>query len=263
MSSNSDRRPVVIAICGKGGVGKTSVSSAIVRTLLANPENRVLAVDADPAIGLAFALGIRVETTVDAIRNELIQDVTAERSGNRREILAKIDYRVFEALCERDRLAFLAIGRPETEGCYCQVNSLLKDIIRSLSSNFDYVVIDGEAGIEQINRRVMEDVTHLLTVSDSSVKGLHAATTIQDLASRVIRYEKTAFILNRLRNETEVSLLLIPDSLTLAGWLPEDEAVREADIRGSCLLDLPNSAFFARVQKCLTRLGILEEHKNS
>jgi len=256
MSNKHNQSPVIIAICGKGGVGKTSVSAAIIRTLLAQSGKRVLAVDADPAIGLAFSLGIEVQTTVDAIRNELIRDVKNDKNQSRQEILAKLDYRVFEALCERDRLAFLAIGRPETEGCYCQVNSLLKDIIHSLSKNFDYVVIDGEAGIEQINRRVMEGVTHLITVSDASVKGLHAATTIQDLAGKVIRYEKAALILNRLRSEEEANQLSIPASLTLAGVLPENDALRDADITGSCLLDVPNSTFFSGVQHCLTQLGI-------
>ncbi len=249
--------PIVIAVCGKGGVGKTSVSAAIVRILLEDSEKRVLAVDADPAIGLAFSLGVRVKTTVDAIRNELIADLVSDHPGGKEEILARLDYRMFEALCERDRLAFLAIGRPETDGCYCQVNSLLKDIIRSLSGNFDYVVIDGEAGIEQINRRVMEGVTHLLTVSDASLKGLHAATTIQDLAGRIIRYEKAALVVNRVKGEAEALRLSLPEPLTLAGWLPEDDAVREADIEGANLLDLPDSAFFAGVARCLERLGVL------
>jgi CO dehydrogenase maturation factor len=252
----SDHQPSVIAVCGKGGVGKTSVSAAIVRMLLARPGKRVLAVDADPAIGLAFALGVTVRTTVDAIRNELIDTIGKTRSTTKQELLTNLDYKIFEALCESDRLAFLAIGRPEKEGCYCQVNSLLKELIKTLSTNFDYVVIDGEAGIEQVNRRVMEGVTHLIMVSDGSVKGLHAASTIQDIASRAIRFEKSALVLNRIRMEDEVTRLAIPANLTLVGTLQEDAAIRDADMQGLSLLDLVDVAFFSNVKECLARIGI-------
>ena len=102
----------------------------------------------------------------------------------------------------------------------------------------------------------MEDVTHLVTVSDGSVKGLHAAATIQDLAGRVIAYQQAALVVNRLQSRTEADSLVIPETLSLAGWLPEDDAVRRADISGSNLLDLPDSAFFVGVQTCLRKLGI-------
>ena len=178
MCTEMIRERAVIALCGKGGVGKTSVSALLTRLLCRDPEARVLAIDADPAVGLATALGIEVTKTIDDIRNSLIARVEKGTGGQKREILAHLDYEVFEALVERDNLAFLAIGRPETEGCYCQVNTFLKEIIESISRGFDYVLIDGEAGIEQVNRRVMERVTHLLLVSDASAKGLNVIRTI-------------------------------------------------------------------------------------
>ena len=169
------RGPRIISVCGKGGVGKTSVSAALVRALVAGGAGRVLAIDADPAVGLATALGVTVKMTVDDIRNKLIDRLESGAKEDRRELVSLIDYEVFEALVEKKGLAFLAIGRPETEGCYCQVNDILKDIIASTAGGFDYVVIDGEAGIEQVNRRVMETVTDLLLVSDASAKGLNVA----------------------------------------------------------------------------------------
>ena len=145
---------IIIALTGKGGVGKTSLSAAIVKELVqAHPDKRILAIDADPAIGLATALGVEVKTTVDDIRNEFIQ--MAENDGTMQaiEYLGEAKYRIFDALSEKDNFSFLAIGRPEAAGCYCKVNSYLKQIISILSENFDYVIIDGEAGIGCFKKR--------------------------------------------------------------------------------------------------------------
>ena len=162
------KHATVIALTGKGGVGKTSLSAAIVRQLTEQfPEARVLAIDADPAIGLSVALGVVVTETLDDIRRRVAEDVT-EKLHDTQDILAEAKFRLFQAMEEQNGFAFLAIGRPEAAGCYCAVNTYLRQVISMLADEFDYVVIDGEAGIEQINRRVMEKVTHLLCVSDQS-----------------------------------------------------------------------------------------------
>ena len=87
------------------------------------------------------------------------------------ELLGEARCQIFDAVAESRGFAFLAIGRPESAGCYCKVNGYLKEVIGLLAGSFDYVVIDGEAGVEQINRRVMEKVTHLLLITDASRKG--------------------------------------------------------------------------------------------
>ena len=115
-------------------------------------------------------------------RDSLQESGKGESQGSR-ETLKLLDYEVFDALEERDGYALLAIGRPEDEGCFCKVNNLLKDIIGDLAGRFDIVLIDGEAGIEQINRRVMKTVDHLVLVSDTSVKGLGVANTIAHVAN--------------------------------------------------------------------------------
>ena len=146
----------IIALCGKGGVGKTSVAALMVKLLACGNERKILAIDADPAVGLALALGITVKKTVDDIRKGLIADIRKGEPQGSRETLKLLDYEVFDALHERDGYALLAIGRPEDEGCFCKVNNLLKDIIKDLAGKFDIVLIDGEAGIEQINSAVAD-----------------------------------------------------------------------------------------------------------
>jgi CO dehydrogenase maturation factor len=256
MSDSQSKKTAVLAMCGKGGVGKTSLSATIVKILSSNPNNKVLAIDADPAVGLSTALGIDVTKTVDDIRNELIQRVKAGNASDKSEMLSMLDYEMFSALEEHKNIAFLAIGRPEAEGCYCQVNHILKDLIASMAKNFDYVVIDGEAGIEQVNRRVMEKVTHLILVSDASRKGLNVVQTIKEVSDDAIDYEKAGLILNRLRSAEEREKLLIPPELNCLGWIPEDDTIRSFDIDGRSILEIDDSPAIAAVENCLSEMGI-------
>ncbi len=247
-------KPRVIAVCGKGGVGKTSISAMIVREVLKQPENKVLAVDADPAVGLAPALGILAGRTVDDIRNDLIRRVESGQAAGKAEMLAMLDYEMFSALEEKKNLAFLAIGRPEKEGCYCQVNHILKEIIGSMAQSFDFVVIDGEAGIEQVNRRVMENVTHLVLVSDSSARGLNVVKTILTVSENAISYDHAGLILNRIRQASELESIQVPGEVNLTGWIPEDDLIRIADTSGDNLLDIAECAATKAVHACLNNL---------
>jgi CO dehydrogenase maturation factor len=255
MRDNKQNTTTIVAVCGKGGVGKTTISAAIARILLGRPGN-VLAIDADPSVGLATALGFTIRKTVDDIRQDLIRHLTSGSSGNREQVVARLDYEIFAALEEKENLAFLAIGRPEGAGCYCQVNELLKDIITAVADNFDTIVIDGEAGIEQVNRRVMERVSHLLLVSDATARGIAVAQTIAEVAGKSMQYERTGLIVNRLR-EDEEKYIRIPADLPYLGWIPEDEEIRNYNLQGRSILDIPETPFFNSVRDCLCSLGIL------
>jgi CO dehydrogenase maturation factor len=248
-----------IAMCGKGGVGKTTISALMVEAIAGRGNQRVLAIDADPAIGLSYALGVEVVKTVDDIRNDLIERVREDRINDKADTLRMLDYEIFDALVERKKFALLAIGRPEGEGCYCQVNHLLKDLIESLSTRFDVIIIDGEAGIEQINRRVMKNVDHLILVSDTSAKGMNVAKIIKKVArdNKAVDYRSTGLLLNRIRNEEEVNTIMNHVDLDLLGWIPEDELVREYDFEGRSYLDFPKESPTSEViHEILESIGI-------
>ncbi len=249
-----EKKTAIVAVCGKGGAGKTVISAAITRILLERPGIKVLAVDADPAAGLASPLGVTVRKTVDDVRNRLIGEMEGGMGGDRADIVSRLDYEVFDAVEERGNLAFLAIGRPETEGCYCRVNEILKDVIGAVARNFDFVVIDGEAGIEQVNRRVMERVTHLLFISDPSRRGINVAKTLLEVSRSAVSFEESGLIVNRARGGEEVERLIIPEGLRYLGWVPEDDTIREHDIRGKTIFDLPEGPLLAAVRNCLRRL---------
>ncbi len=157
-------------------------------------------------------------------------------------MLASLDYELFASLAERNNLACLVIGWPEKEGCYCQVNSLLRDIIRDIAAGFDYLVIDSEAGIEQVNRRVFELVTHLLLVTDTSLKGRNVAVTIEQVARRCVEPEKTAVIFNRIKPGEDMSPLAQQMGLPVLGFLPEDETIALYDRQGRSFFDLSGCA---------------------
>ena len=247
----------VIALTGKGGVGKTSLSAAIVRQLIEEfPEARVLAIDADPAIGLSVALGVEVTETLDDIRRRVAEDVT-EKLHDTQDILAEAKFRLFQAMEEQNGFAFLAIGRPEAAGCYCAVNTYLRQVISMLADEFDYVVIDGEAGIEQINRRVMEKVTHLLCVSDQSRKGLQIVETIRKVADELVLYDEIGLVINRAP---------LPDRITedICGGIPiaavigQDDAMTENDIAGRSIFELPpDTPILLGARRALENLHII------
>ena len=230
--TETSQSPVIIAVCGKGGVGKTSISALLTRMLLKDSAKRILAIDADPAIGLSYPLGVPVHKTVDEIRNAFIADVEKGKTAGKEELIRRLDYEMLNAMTETENLAFLAIGRPEGDGCYCQVNSLLRDIIKGIARNFDMVVIDGEAGVEQIDRRVMDMVTHLLLVSDASAKGRNVAATIEQVAKNKPGLKKTGVFFNRLQDAEEADALYAQTRLSAIGWMAENALIRDLDRDG-------------------------------
>ncbi len=249
-------RSKVIAVCGKGGVGKTTLAALLTRILREDGGRRVLVVDADPAVGLGMALRIFPPKTVNDVRKEILSAVR-EHATDQLDLAASVDYKMMEILVERDNLAFLSVGRPEEEGCYCQLNTLLREAIESLSSHFDLTLIDAEAGVEQVNRRVMRSVSHLLLVSDVTVKGLRVAESIREVAEEAVEYRKLGLVVNRVRDTIEARRLAENTSLPFLGVLPEDDMVREFDVAAGNFLEIPSCPALEAVRECLFESGFL------
>lgn len=247
----------VIALAGKGGVGKTSLSAATVRILTEKkPDAKILAIDADPAIGLSTALGVSVTETLDDIRLRVAADVTG-KLNNTEDILAEAKFRLFDAMKETNGFAFLAIGRPEAEGCYCAINSYLRNVIELLVKDFDYVVIDGEAGIEQINRRVMDRVNHLILVSDQSKKGLSIISTIKDVSDKMMMCDEVGCVINRALDPGRIDFTEINGAPLLA-VIGQDNSLIKMDMDGASIFELSEeTALMKGAEQALEKLGIL------
>jgi len=236
----------IIAVAGKGGVGKTSLAAVMVKILASKyPDKKILAIDADPAVGLSTALGIDVKMTIDDIRKMVVSTFEDGDTKSAIELLGEAKYHIFDAMVETDGFSFIAVGRPESAGCYCKINSYLKDVIALIADNFDYIVIDGEAGIEQINRRVMEKVTHLVLVSDASRKGCSVVQTIKSVADQLVMYEKTGVIINRLPNE-EIKDLIDVGDLEILSYIGNDSDLSTFDITGKNVFYMPDEAVMVR-----------------
>ena len=188
-------------------------------------------------MGLSVALGVEVTETLDQIRKRVAEDVTGKLKDTQ-DILAEAKFRLYDAMAEQRGFAFLAIGRPEAAGCYCAINTYLKKVIEMLVDDFDYVVIDGEAGIEQINRRVLEKVTHLVCVSDQSQKGLKIIGTIKDVAGELVMYDEIGLIVNRVLFPERIETDEI-EGVPIVSVIPQDDAMTENDVEGKNIFELP------------------------
>lgn len=248
----------IIALSGKGGVGKTSISAAIVKLLAqAYPDKKILAIDADPAVGLSTALGISVSMTIDDIRKEIVKTVEEGQTQAAIELLGDARYKIFDALTETEDFAFIAVGRPESAGCYCKVNAYLKEVISILSDAFDYVVIDGEAGIEQINRRVMEKVTHLLLITDASKKGTQVISAIKQVSDELMMCQQVGAIVNRIPDESVIPYINT-NGIPVLSYIPTDHNLTIYDIEGKNVTGLPDdSPVITGAKRALIEMGIL------
>lgn len=253
-----DNNATIIALSGKGGVGKTSISAAIVKLLVeSHPDKKILAIDADPAVGLSTALGIDVKMTIDDIRKEIVSSVEGGDTKAAIELLGDAKYKIFDALVETDGFAFIAVGRPESAGCYCKINSYLKEVISILSADFDYVVIDGEAGIEQINRRVMEKVSHLLLITDASKKGTQVISTIKSIADELVMYKKIGVIVNRLPDESVIDHINT-NGIPVLSYIKSDKNLVIYDIEGKNITTLPDDSEVVRgAREALEKFGVI------
>ncbi|UTB33527.1 MAG: AAA family ATPase [Methanobacterium sp. ERen5] len=235
---------MIIAVSGKGGTGKTLLSSLLIKELSQKGKD-VLAIDADPDSNLPEALGVEVIKTVGDVREELKID-TAQgnipKEMNKWDIL---DYKIMEAVIETSKFDLLVMGRPEGSGCYCAVNNILRKIIETLSKNYDYIVIDTEAGLEHLSRRTTQNVDTMLVVTDKSKRGMLTAHRIGELANELdINFKDIFLVVNRITPKNKDLILKKAEDtgIEIIGTIYEDSQVAEYDVEGIPLITLSNDS---------------------
>ncbi len=232
-----------IAVAGKGGSGKTSIASLIVRYLKKNGAGPVLAVDADPNANLGESLGLGIKKTIGSIIGLFHDEKINIPPGMTKE--AYLEYKFNEAIVESKGLDLVSMGRGEGPDCYCYPNLILRKFVDTLAGNYAYIVMDNEAGMEHLSRRTTQNIDELLIISDHSVKGVRAVARIRDLVSELkLMVKRQSVIINFVPNQLDP---LISEELARLGidpiaTIPLDEEVYDYDLKLKPLLDLPDTS---------------------
>ncbi len=229
-----------IAITGKGGTGKTTLAGMLVSRLIANKRTPVLAVDADPNICLDQVLGVSVESSVGSVR-EQARELAKELQGvSKRELL---ELKISESMVEADNFDLISMGRPEGPGCYCYANNVLRDVIKTVADSYPYLVIDNEAGLENLSRRIVQQVDMLIMVGDPSKRGIETIKRLKLLAEEMeISYKKIVIIINKVRsNKNEEDYLHVKKEMAADAILiiPDNAEIAEFAEEGKVFQDLP------------------------
>jgi CO dehydrogenase maturation factor len=247
-----------IVVAGKGGVGKTAISALLIDLL--SKKGVVLAIDADPSTNLNTALGLALGETVGGAREdvtEAIQKGSLSPGVSKQEVL---DMKIREALVESAKVDLLAMGRPEGPGCYCAANHMLRLSIDRMAKNYDYTVIDSEAGMEHISRQTTRDVDFLLIVSDVTMRGITAAARMKDLIKEMrTKVGKVGLVVNRVKNglPQEIGKAASDFGLDLIATVAEDPNLADLEIKGKPITELPeNSPLRSGAKEIISKFGL-------
>jgi len=245
-----------IAISGKGGVGKSTIAALIIRWLNDRGHRSVLAVDADANVNLNELLGVNAGQAIGNIREEMKEKVGDIPHGMTKQQF--LQYKIHQGLVETPNFDLVTMGRPEGPGCYCYANNLLRDILKALSDNYEYVVIDNEAGMEHLSRRTAQHIDYLLIISDPTVRGVQTAGKISRLLQELdTRVGQKRLIVNQANGELKPSVdaQITKEGLQLLTALEEDEEVRSNDADGNPTYHIPaTSALYKSIDVMMTKL---------
>jgi CO dehydrogenase maturation factor len=244
-----------IAVSGKGGVGKSTFAALLTRAL--SEKSVVLAVDADPNSSLDAMLGVEVGQTIGDLREDMLKNV-----GDMSPAMSKqdfVDYNLKMSMVEGDKFDLITMGRQEGPGCYCYINNILRTYLDTLAGNYDYVVIDNEAGMEHLSRRTTRDVDMMFILTDPTKHGVVTAGRIKEMSESLdLKVKDRCLIISRIGEIPEI----LDPVINEAGFdckevIPQDEKIMEFSLTGDPLLDLPpDSVAFGRVKDILSRLDI-------
>ncbi|MBD3354141.1 MAG: AAA family ATPase [Candidatus Lokiarchaeota archaeon] len=234
----------ILAVVGKGGVGKTTMTYLIAQDII-NRGFHPLLIDADPTMShLMRLLGIKTENTIENIRQGVIRIATMGDKSEKINLAQNIDEVVSDCIIKSVDYSLMVIGQPQSAGCFCPSNTLLRNVIENISDEYEYVIIDCEAGMEQIHRSVVRSIDFLLIISDSSLRSLETAVKIKKAAKKYTKFKDYGVIVNRLRQTHKKAILemLKKKDLNLIGTIREVSEITNLELEGKSLSDLPTSS---------------------
>ena len=232
-----------IAVAGKGGNGKTSICSLIIRYLLKNGKGPVLAVDADANANLGESLGLAVRQTVGGVLAAFQNDKIRIPAGLTKE--AYLEIKLNEVLVESKGLDLLTMGRGEGQDCYCYPNTVLRKFVDSLSKTYPYLVMDNEAGMEHLSRGTTQNIDELLLVSNATVKGIRTIARIKELVTELkLSVRNQRVVINLVNGELDPMVVaeLERSNIVPTVLIPVDEEIVRYDLDLKPLTELPDTS---------------------
>ena len=229
----------VIAMAGKGGVGKTTVSALVTRYFTKHSKVPLLAIDADPNSNLGETLGLNIEKTVGDIRENFMKDPQGVPSGM--DKMLYLEMLMNQVLMEQKEFDLLVMGRQEGQGCYCMVNNILNRFANELEKNYRYMLVDNEAGMEHLSRRTSGKVDILLMVTDYALRGLRAVGRINEMLGDLkLDVRHKGLIVNRAPETLNSAFLKEAKEIgvPILCTIPEDNNLLEFDMERRSLLEL-------------------------
>jgi len=226
-----------IALAGKGGTGKTTIASLLIRYLIDSKKGTILAVDADPNSTLNLALGVQVRKSISDIFNEAKNIDTIDNAIRGNYIKEHLPG---DALTHAGDYDLLLVGAPQEAGCYCIPMTILKNNMEILDEKYDYMVIDDQAGMEYLSREVIERLDIMLIISDPTVKGVRTAGRIRELARSLnIDIGKAYLIITKTADPAPLKAEIAATGLELIGTIPFDDQLANYDLKDQPLVQLP------------------------
>ncbi|MDD5672954.1 MAG: AAA family ATPase [Chitinivibrionales bacterium] len=245
-----------IAVAGKGGTGKTTITALIVRYLLEKKEGPILVVDADPDANLGTMLGIKPEKSVGDLRDDLLKEIKNLPAGMGKA--AYMEAGLHEVITESRGFDLLTMGRGEGPGCYCYMNSLIRKFADELNPSYAWVVMDNEAGLEHISRRTTNNIDYLLVAVTESPLSFNTAKNIEAITGAIKNSIGRKFVVASMVRPEKIDSVkerLAGLSFEYLGNVPRDEAVENAILAGNDLLTLPDSASYRSIREIMSHLG--------
>ncbi|MFC1499020.1 AAA family ATPase [Verrucomicrobiota bacterium] len=245
----------VIAVTGKGGTGKTTVVSLIIKHLKAHAQGTILALDADPDSNLATVLGVPLEMSIGQLREETLKEMKNFPPGMDKSNY--IEAGLHQIICETDKMDFIAMGRSEGPGCYCYINSLLRKFADDLQSSYDWVIMDNEAGLEHLSRRTAARVDHLITIINNTPLSIDCARRVQDLLGGISNeVRKKHYIINNVNSE-KVSIIkerCADLDMEYLGCIPPDPELEDAIFNGKPLFELDTTPAVLSINEMMDKI---------
>lgn len=246
----------IIAVTGKGGTGKTTLTALILRYLRKHADGPILALDADPDANLATVLNVPIEKTIGDLREETLKDIKNLPAGMDKG--SYIEAGLHQIIYESEKLDFVTMGRSEGPGCYCYINSLLRKFADDLQSSYEWVVMDNEAGLEHLSRRTASRVDHLVVVVNRNPLALDCAKRIATLVTDLKNDVRNKWAVgSRVSDDEAAELRAMAGEMGMqyAGGIPHDPAVEDCIFSGRSLFELDDCPAVLKMDEIMGKLN--------